>query len=223
MKKLLSVCSLILALAMLLSFGVLAAEEPQVPGICNVQTLSADVSFKALDANGVEVANDAAGAAALGAANFYPTAVQLRVTLSNQSNGAFRFLRVQDVEGVFQEQNLVYIDQVTVTGGQALYEHVYPSELHKGATYHAYVTGNDGYVETEILTFGYHQSYTLGDVDDNGKIGTKDALWTLQAYAGNRTLDATQTLAADVDHNSKIGTKDALWILQAYAGNRVLE
>ena len=221
MKKLLRISSLILALAMLLSFGVFAADEPKTPGICNVAAI-ADVSYVALDKDGNTVANDAAGATALGAANFYPNAVQLRVTLSNQSNGAFRFLRVQDVEGVFQEQNLVYIDQVTVSGGQALYEHVYPSELHKGVTYHAYVTGNDGFVETEILTFGYHQSYTLGDVDDNEAVNATDALWILQNAAGTREFNATQESAGDVDHNSAVNATDALWVLQSAAGTRTL-
>ena len=216
MKKLLRISSLILVFALLFSLSVLATGEPEDPGICAVVVNDPNVTFVALDANGAAVA--AVEDPDIG--TYYPNAVQFRVTLANQSNGAFRFLRVQDVAGVFQEQNLVYIDQVTVAGGNAVYEHVYPSELKKGVTYHVYVTGNDGYEETEIMTFGYHQSYMPGNVDGDEGITATDALWVLQIVAGTREFDGTQSLAANVDGDEGVTATDALWILQNVAGTR---
>jgi len=98
---------------------------------------------------------------------------------------------------------------------------VYPKSLSSGSTYYVYLANASG--RRELLTFKYYQSYKLGDVNEDGSIGTRDALWILQAYAGNRTLTASQQLAADVNRDGNIGTRDALWVLQAYAGNRVLE
>ena len=151
MKKLLRISSLILVFALLFSHSVLATGEPEDPGICAVVVNDPNVTFVALDANGAAVA--AVEDPDIG--TYYPNAVQFRVTLANQSNGAFRFLRVQDVAGVFQEQNLVYIDQVTVAGGNAVYEHVYPSELKKGG-FDGYLTGEVGKSDLDMSWDDYY-------------------------------------------------------------------
>ena len=65
-------------------------------------------------------------------------------------------------------------------------------------------------------------SYTLGDVDNNGKTTTVDAKWVLQAVSGSRTLTPEQIAAADVNGDGKITTVDAKWILQAVSGSRTL-
>ena len=60
--------------------------------------------------------------------------------------------------------------------------------------------------------------YMLGDVDENGKIDSTDALVTLQITVGLVTPTATQIKAADVDLNDTINSTDALTILQYIVG-----
>lgn len=54
----------------------------------------------------------------------------------------------------------------------------------------------------------------LGDVNGDGSITTLDALLTLHAASGKKTLCEDEALAADIDKNGKITTVDALQILQ---------
>ncbi|MGN0592361.1 MAG: dockerin type I domain-containing protein [Ruminococcus sp.] len=66
------------------------------------------------------------------------------------------------------------------------------------------------------------QGYTLGDVDDNGKIEIKDASLVLDEYAGcgaglESELTEIQMLAADVNEDSKVDISDATAILKYYA------
>lgn len=60
--------------------------------------------------------------------------------------------------------------------------------------------------------------YTLGDVNLDGKINTKDARLVLLNYVGKEELNETQKLAADVNKDGKINTKDARQILLYYVG-----
>ena len=65
-------------------------------------------------------------------------------------------------------------------------------------------------------------TYTLGDVNDDGKINAVDARFVLQAASGARVFDATQTAAADVNGDGKVNAVDARWILQVASGARTL-
>ena len=57
-----------------------------------------------------------------------------------------------------------------------------------------------------------------GDVDENGRIDTVDALLTLQAAAQKVTLTKAQTIAADVDGEAGVSAADALLILKCATG-----
>jgi hypothetical protein len=57
-----------------------------------------------------------------------------------------------------------------------------------------------------------------GDVDENGRIDTVDALLTLQAAADKVTLTKAQTIAADVDGEAGVSAADALLILKRATG-----
>ena len=57
-------------------------------------------------------------------------------------------------------------------------------------------------------------AYTLGDVNEDGKIDAKDALDVLKASVGKLTLTETQALAAEVDGKEGINANDALQILK---------
>lgn len=70
--------------------------------------------------------------------------------------------------------------------------------------------------------FEYHgsnqkvKSYTLGDVNDDGKINARDAKMTLQYYTKKIDLTENQKLAADVNKDNKVNARDAKLILQYY-------
>ncbi len=57
-------------------------------------------------------------------------------------------------------------------------------------------------------------AYTLGDVNEDGKIDAKDALDVLKASVGKITLTEEQKLAAEVDGKEGINANDALQILK---------
>ncbi len=62
--------------------------------------------------------------------------------------------------------------------------------------------------------------YTLGDVNNDGKIDAKDALEVLKFAVGKTELTETQQLAAEVTGDGKIDAKDALEILK-FAVNKI--
>ena len=64
--------------------------------------------------------------------------------------------------------------------------------------------------------------YLLGDVNQDGKINSTDALWARQRSAGSRLLGAYQSIVADVNCDGKINSTDALWIRQISAGSRIV-
>ena len=57
---------------------------------------------------------------------------------------------------------------------------------------------------------------SLGDVSGDGEIDTKDALHTLQAVEGKRSLTDSQLICADVDGDGLITKNDSNLILQKY-------
>lgn len=70
------------------------------------------------------------------------------------------------------------------------------------------------YANDNGLTFKDINDVTYGDVDENGKINSSDALTVLQSVVGIVQLSERQSKAADVDGSKKIDTSDALMILQ---------
>jgi hypothetical protein len=62
--------------------------------------------------------------------------------------------------------------------------------------------------------------YILGDVSNDGKIMSVDALMALQAVSGRIVLTAKQKCAADVNKDGIVSVTDALKILQ-FASNRI--
>lgn len=152
--------------------------------------------------------------------DLYQGAVRAQVTYSGARDGAYYLILALNGEGTPTEENIVYIDQTAGASGAAF--NVYPSSLVSGQTYGIYLSGSDGTGLTKVASFDYYMPYILGDVNEDRKLSSNDALWTLQAVAQNRTLSANAALAADADRSGKLSATDALFILQAVAGNRVL-
>ena len=219
MRKFFSIGIVALLLVNLVSVTALAASSAD-PGIYDV-TLSSgyDVTYKALDKGGNEVTGKAAELDGTSAEEFFANAVKLKVTISGLED-EFQLILAQSEDGVPTQSNIVYIDQETSANGKVEFT-VYPKSLSSGSTYYVYLANASG--RRELLTFKYYQSYMLGDVDENGKLSSNDALFALQAAAGKRTLSENARLAADADKNGKLSSNDALFILQAAAGKRTLQ
>lgn len=60
----------------------------------------------------------------------------------------------------------------------------------------------------------------LGDVDGDGNITLRDAMFILQAKVNKRTLSGIDALCADTDKDGKITLRDAMMILQYKANKR---
>lgn len=62
-------------------------------------------------------------------------------------------------------------------------------------------------------------SYTLGDVNQDGKINSNDALAILQYSTGTKTLNANQLKAGDMNRDGKVNSNDALVVLSVSTGS----
>lgn len=217
MKKLLRIGSALLALMLLLSVTVLAADPPKEAGIYDLVLESdyADIPVKVLLAtqDGATDSGIAAEEAEIdgSAVQFYPGGVKVWFELDVPEG--FNLVLGLNEDDVPTEQNIEYIDQQTTVDGKVAFT-VYPKS--ESGTVIVKLANAEGV--KKVLSFKLYQAYKLGDVDEDGSIGTLDALYTLQYYAGIIDLTPKQKLAADVDQNGDIGTLDALLILQAYAG-----
>lgn len=61
-------------------------------------------------------------------------------------------------------------------------------------------------------------SYTLGDVNSDGKINSNDALQILEYSTGARTFNANQLKAGDLNRDNKVNSNDALIVLSIATG-----
>lgn len=114
-------------------------------------------------------------------------------------------------------ENLQYIDQQASDGSVSFT--LKPKELTAGTSYSVYLSTTSKAV-TKVASFQYGEkpAYTLGDVNNDGKINSTDALLVLQYAVNTVSLDSAQQMAADVNRDGKINSTDALLILQ-YAVN----
>ena len=231
MKKLLRIGSALLALMLLLSVTVLAADPPKEAGIYDLVLESdyADIPVKVLLAtqDGATDSGIAAEEAEIdgSAVQFYPGGVKVWFELEVPEG--FNLVLGLNEDDVPTEQNIEYIDQQTTVDGKVAFT-VYPKS--ESGTVIVKLANAEGL--KKVLSFKLYQAhtYTLGNVTEpiqgDTDIDVQDALWVLQNYAGNRDFDADQMLAANVtapvQGDTDIDVQDALWILQAYAGNRTL-
>lgn len=181
-----------------LTTAALAAEEAN--GAYNVQSKTGYT----LRVDGAE--NDGSG--------FYANADTFTLTL-NTAPAEQTLVYLVEGSGLPTEENLQYIDQ---SGTDAAFT-LKPKTLEAGKTYRVYVsTANKTPTEAASFSYGAKPTYTLGDVNNDGKINSSDALLILQSAVGKITLSATQTLAADVNKDGKINSSDALKVLQYAVG-----
>lgn len=122
-------------------------------------------------------------------------------------------LLLDDNSGVPTSGNIQYIDQVTVTDGEAKFT-LKPKALKEG-TYYIFVSTTDEALEkVASFKYGTKPPYTLGDVNNDGSIDPKDAVLVLRHAAALITLSGDQLKAADVNGDNTVDPKDAVKILR---------
>lgn len=121
-------------------------------------------------------------------------------------------------KGIPTESNLQYIDQQNIEPTTKFI--LFPKQMETG-TYNVYVSTNSADLKkVASLEYGTEPEYTLGDVNEDGKVSSIDAQWALQAAVEKRTLSTSQVKAADVNHDGRLSAKDAQKILQ-YAVKKI--
>lgn len=150
---------------------------------------------------------------------FYAGADTFELNCTGLTGAYSLVLLLDDNSGVPTSGNIQYIDQVTVTDGEAKFT-LKPKALKEG-TYYIFVSTTDEALKV-VATFKYGTKppYTLGDVNNDGSIDAADALLVLQHAVGQegRILTGTYFSAADINKDSVVDAVDALLILKRAAG-----
>lgn len=146
---------------------------------------------------------------------FYLGADTFTLTFQSGLTGQTLVYLLEGTETLPTEDNLQYIDQ----SGSGTTLTLKPKALEAGKTYRVYVsTAGSTPAEAGSFSYGVKPSYKLGDVNNDGKINSSDALLILQSAVGKITLSTTQALSADVNKDGKINSSDALKVLQYAVG-----
>lgn len=224
MKRLLRSLLLGAILSALLCVGVLAADSESVKGgIYNISE-NTDVTLTPKDASGSSIP---AGTDTSISGDYYANAVKFDVKAEKLAENQQYLLLVLkggadgSAPGVPTADNIAYIDQMAATTTGVDFT-AYPKELTKGKYYVYLVGGGTAFNSANpAATFQYDKKYKLGDVDENNRITTSDAVEILQSIVGKKTLTETQRFAADVDGNNSITAGDAVYILQFIVGKSI--
>lgn len=213
MKRLLRSLLLAAVLTAALCVGALAA-EPTAAGI-----------YAVTGGEGVTLTPQTANQGAINAStqgdysDYYVDAVRFGVEKDGLTEGTQYLLLVVKGAEAPSEKNIVYINQQVADSNGKVNFNAYPSSLTKD-NYRVYVVGQGSSysLENPTASFRYYQPYTLGDVNDDTRILSNDALFALQMSVGLGTWTETQRLAADVNLDGKVLSNDALFILQKSVG-----
>lgn len=144
---------------------------------------------------------------------FYAGADTFKLNCTGLTGAYSLVLLLDDNSGVPTSGNIQYIDQVTVTDGEAKFT-LKPKALKEG-TYYIFVSTTDEALEkVASFKYGTKPPYTLGDVNNDGSIDPKDAVLVLRHAAALITLSGDQLKAADVNGDNTVDPKDAVKILR---------
>ena len=212
MRKFLRILLLTAVLAGALCVSALAA-EPTEAGVYGMTT-ETGITVTPQKADGTAIDASAQG----DYSGYYAGAVKFGVEATGLTAGSQYLLLMVSGDGAPGADNIVYIDQQAADANGTVAFTAYPQALDKGS-YRIFLLGGEQTLSSGGLavSFQAYVPYTLGDVDNNGKIQAVDALAVLRHVAKIETLDDTASLAADVDCDGKIKAVDALAILRYVA------
>lgn len=215
MKRLLRSLLLGAILSALLCVGVLAADSESVKGgIYNISE-NTDVTLTPKDASGSSIP---AGTDTSISGDYYANAVKFEVKAEKLAENQQYLLLVLKGEGVPTAENIAYIDQAAAQNGSVSFT-AYPSALTKG-TYHVYLVGaGKTFAESKVASFKCDQKYTLGDVNDDGKINISDVTVVLNHVVENIVLAGNKYMAADVTKDGVVNIRDVTRLLNYVVEN----
>ena len=212
MRKFLRILLLTAVLAGALCVSALAA-EPTEAGVYGMTT-ETGITVTPQTADGTEITKEDLGG---DYSDYYAGAVKFGVEATGLKAGSQYLLLMVSGDGVPGADNIVYIDQQAADANGTVAFTAYPQALDKGS-YRIFLLGGEQTLNSgPAASFQAYVPYTLGDVDNNGKIQAVDALAVLRHVAKIETLDDTASLAADVDCDGKVKAVDALAILRYVA------
>ena len=212
MRKFLRILLLTAVLAGALCVSALAA-EPTEAGVYGMTT-ETGITVTSQTADGTEITKEDLGG---DYSDYYAGAVKFGVEATGLKAGSQYLLLMVSGDGVPGADNIVYIDQQAADANGTVAFTAYPQALDKGS-YRIFLLGGEQTLNSgPAASFQAYVPYTLGDVDNNGKIQAVDALAVLRHVAKIETLDDTASLAADVDCDGKVKAVDALAILRYVA------
>lgn len=212
MRKFLRILLLTAVLAGALCVSALAA-EPTEAGVYGMTT-ETGITVTPQKADGMAIDASTQG----DYSGYYAGAVKFGVEATGLTAGSQYLLLMVSGDGAPGADNIVYIDQQAADANGTVAFTAYPQALGKGS-YRIFLLGGEQTLSSGGLavSFQAYVPYTLGDVDNNGKIQAVDALAVLRHVAKIETLDDTASLAADVDCDGKVKAVDALAILRYVA------
>lgn len=211
MKKLKQLLAFTLALAML-AIPAMAAGTHSTLGVYDLEVVSG-YTLTPLKADG-NAADRYSGQFDDGVSTVYEGVAKFSLSFAGSADQYVVFL-LGNGGTVPTESNIEYIDQ---TGGETTISFtMFPYQLEVGE-YNVYVSSTGG-PYTKVARFSVTDSweeapYTLGDVDQDGRITAYDASLILQSISELTALTANQEEAADTDHNGTVTAFDASRIIQ---------
>ena len=211
MKKLKQLLAFTLALA-LLAIPAMAAGSHSTLGVYELNVESG-YALTPLKADGSD-ADRYSGQFDGGVSTVYEGAEKFTLSFTGSADQYVVFL-LGNGGTVPTESNIEYIDQ---TGGVTTINFtLFPYQLEVGE-YNVYVSSTGGSY-TKVASFSVTDNweeapYTLGDVDQDGRITAYDASLILQSISELTALTANQEEAADTDHNGTVTAFDASRIIQ---------
>ena len=159
-----------------------------------------------------------------GTGGFYANAKKFKLTCENLTGKYSLVLLLKEgadqseaTKGVPTESNLQYIDQQNINAAKEATFDLFPKSLERGV-YNVYVSTDRVKLE-KVASFEYNEKpkYTLGDINNDGKITATDATYVLQMAVGIGTWTETEILAAQIRGKYPTAT-DAMLVLKYAVG-----
>lgn len=223
MKKGISILLLVFLISAMFSMTV-AAETTTASGFYNIGSVD-DVEITPYAANSrvsvtdQDVDNDNVSD------KWYVNSDRLEVSYTEATDdGYYGVILVEGSDLPTKDNTIFYIDQVTAESNTIDFN-VYPILPEETTDLTLYISSNVEGFKLISIPLNYVvgaevtvPSYTLGDIDDDGVFGVKDALIVLQIGVDKYPATDAEKAAADVDGDGICGVKDALLILQYGTG-----
>ena len=141
------------------------------------------------------------------------------LSYSGVTDGGMYLVLVLSEEGVPTADNILYVNQVTASGGTAAFDNVYPMEV---AESYVYLAGTD-FAYSQIAKVNLKGAAEVtgmkGDVNQDGQVDMTDAIKLLRHTLGIEVItDSVALVNGEVTGNTSLDMQDCIKILRYYLG-----